>query len=406
MATFSHSSLSTFENCPRRYKFRYLDKFDVGDRESIEAYTGSMVHEALRRLYELVSCGEVWSEEKLLEYLGQIWDRDRPGELFVQDPDLKEEHFRERGEKMLIDYYRMYRPFDQDKTVALERDVVVQLDAQGKYKLRGRIDRLSVTPEGLLRINDYKTSRYMVNQEALDEDRQLALYQLAVQQLWPDRKEFELVWHYLSIPERRTSKRSAESLEDLTSSAIASIRQINQAREDNNFPPKESALCNWCEYFHACPAKIHPLRVSALSPEERMTDEVIRTVDRFVDLKGHMNELAKEADLLRERLIVFAKQLNANVLAGTRKGVRVSFSPHYRLNYSSLESGTDKDQARRRLMEFLVRSGMIYELSINAQSLDGVVTRAAYNPDFKDELLDHVSLEEEAPTVTIARSAR
>ena len=47
---FSHSRLSTFERCPRRFQYRYLLNIPA-EGESIEAYLGKRVHEVLGRIY-------------------------------------------------------------------------------------------------------------------------------------------------------------------------------------------------------------------------------------------------------------------------------------------------------------------------------------------------------------------
>ena len=51
MPSFSHSKISSFEGCKLRYKFQYIDKVKVEAEDTIETYLGSMVHEALEKLY-------------------------------------------------------------------------------------------------------------------------------------------------------------------------------------------------------------------------------------------------------------------------------------------------------------------------------------------------------------------
>ena len=47
---FSHSRLSTLDDCPRRYQFRYVDRLKEAF-QTIEAFMGTMVHEALQWAY-------------------------------------------------------------------------------------------------------------------------------------------------------------------------------------------------------------------------------------------------------------------------------------------------------------------------------------------------------------------
>ena len=52
MARYSHSKMSTFRQCPLKYRFGYIDRIKK-EEEGIEAFTGSCVHEALEELLKL-----------------------------------------------------------------------------------------------------------------------------------------------------------------------------------------------------------------------------------------------------------------------------------------------------------------------------------------------------------------
>jgi hypothetical protein len=40
MATYSNSRVSTFENCPRKYKFQYIEHEEQDIQETIEVFMG------------------------------------------------------------------------------------------------------------------------------------------------------------------------------------------------------------------------------------------------------------------------------------------------------------------------------------------------------------------------------
>ena len=404
MAVYSHSRLSTYENCPQKYKFKYVEKFNVGNRASVESFRGKMVHEALQRLYELVMEGKVWLEDELLKFYDKIWDKQNPGELFIKDEDLTEQDFRDKGRRMLSDYYRKYYPFDQEKTVALERNVVVDLDPEGKYRARGIIDRLAITGDGIMQIHDYKTARQMVKQQDLNEDRQLALYQLAVQQMWPDRDRFELVWHYLAVPEKRTSTRDDIQIEDLVANTIQLIREIEQAIEDDNFPTKESRLCNWCEYMPFCPAKIHPMAVDDMSVQELSSDEIVQAVDRYVELKQIIADLSNELEVIRHRLAENTTVDAVKVFGGTDKNVTVRTGSQYRPKYARLEEG--KEAAKREFVQFLIETGMIDEVfNYNANSFDSFIKKAKFDPQYRDSLFKLIVSVKTHPAIRVTNKS-
>jgi len=51
MTIYSHSQLSTYEQCPLKYRLRYRDKIKR-DTEGVEAFLGTMVHETLKKCYD------------------------------------------------------------------------------------------------------------------------------------------------------------------------------------------------------------------------------------------------------------------------------------------------------------------------------------------------------------------
>jgi RecB family exonuclease len=398
MKAYSHSSLSTFEQCPRKYKFRYIEKFDIGDRQSVEGFRGKIVHEALQRLYELKMDGKIWSEEDLLSYYDKNWDQQRPSELFIKDEELSESDFRDKGRLMLAEYYRAHHPFDEDRSVALERYVTINLDPEGEYRIKGIIDRLAVRDDGTMVIHDYKTAKSIKPQVEIDEDRQLALYQIAVRQMWPDRDKFELVWHYLAIPEDRMSTRTDEDLDSLIESTIQSIRELEQARDDDEFPTSESRLCNWCEYMSFCPAKIHGLG-SISERGEPMEEDVVRAVDRLAEIKRIVHELSSETEVLKGQIAGYALAKGLTVIAGNDKDVSIRFPAVYRPKYAA---SRHKEEERRRFVEFLIRSDMIGEVfSYSSQGFHSFISKAKYNPAYKEELFDLIERVDQKPVVSV-----
>ena len=59
-----------------------------------------------------------------------------------------------------------------------------------------------------------------------------------------------LIWHYLAFEtELKTTKTEIE-LEAVEEITLKVIQEIESAQD---FPTKESALCDWCEYREHCP---------------------------------------------------------------------------------------------------------------------------------------------------------
>jgi CRISPR/Cas system-associated exonuclease Cas4 (RecB family) len=71
---FSHSKLSCFEQCPRKYKYRYVDEIETEMRESIEAFLGKRVHEALEKVYRDAQKSRTSSPEEVAEFFNSRWE--------------------------------------------------------------------------------------------------------------------------------------------------------------------------------------------------------------------------------------------------------------------------------------------------------------------------------------------
>lgn len=246
---YSASRLSTYESCPLQFRFRYIDRIPRTE-ESIEAYLGSRVHEALSTLYRTLQLGGEPRLADLLNDYRRLWEQHWHNQVKIVKQDRSIEHYKEFGERCLTNYYQAHTPFNHGQVLGLEYQVAVFLDPYGCYKIQGYIDRLVRVGSGRYEIHDYKTSGRLPSQGDLDVDRQLALYQLAVEDLWPDAKEIELVWHYLAFGKELRSRRTPTGLERLKSSTIAAINRIEA---DAEFKPIKSSLCHWCTYKNICP---------------------------------------------------------------------------------------------------------------------------------------------------------
>lgn len=249
MVMYSHSRLSTFEQCPLKFRYRYIEMIPPEFEQSIEGFLGNKVHDTLEWIYNHPSKDSLVLD-RVIEHFIENWNRDfKPGIKIVKQ-DFTAEHYFNKGVKFLINYFMKHSPFE-DNTIATEKRIFINLDSEGKYKLQGYIDRLVHHKDSnVFEIHDYKTSASMKSQRELDNDRQLALYALGVRQSYNEARDVHLFWHFLDFNEQKFSKRSLEQLEELKKELIQLIDKIESATE---FPAVQSALCGWCEFRSHCP---------------------------------------------------------------------------------------------------------------------------------------------------------
>jgi len=399
MTVYSHSRLEAFSNCPLRYKFLYLDKL-APEGSTIEAFLGTCVHSALEWLYRQVQLAREPQLEELLNFFTAYWQQNYTADLQVVKPDLTAEDFFKIGKKCLSDYYQTYHPFKSGQIIGLEKLITIEING---YKLQGYIDRLEKSAAGIYVIHDYKTSQSLPPQAKVDEDRQLALYQIGLKQLWPQINEVKLVWHYLFFNEELVSSRTSEQLEKLKEDITALIKQIEQATEQNSFQPLESVLCDWCEFQKHCPKRKHLFLVQSLKPEEKATEDGVALVDRYIKLLTEKRELKKQMDSLEAQLeklkaaiIQYAQNNGLDNVAGSSHLAKVSQEQRVVI--------PPKGEPKRVELERLIKKLGLWEQAseLSSYSLKAVLLNSGLDAVQAEQLKQFVKLETKAK-VTFAK---
>ncbi len=260
---YSHSRLKCFENCRKQFHFRYVLELPE-EMEGIEAFVGKRVHEVLERLYLFVREGNLPGLPQVIHRYEQLWEETYdPARVRVVRTGTPASFYHKLGVRCLETYYRRNYPFDGDRTLGIEERVRFDLrdksqEAQeaheagdAEYPMQGVIDRIALARDGAIEIHDYKTGNYVPSQKAIDEERQLALYQIGLAERYGVDRVFRLVWHYVARGVVRSSTRSAQSLDELRASTRALIDRI---RSEQEYPPSKIPLCDWCSYKPICPA--------------------------------------------------------------------------------------------------------------------------------------------------------
>jgi putative RecB family exonuclease len=352
MSVFSHSRIDTFETCPKKYEFAYILKAPRGP-SGIEAFMGSRVHEALEWLYDQVRACRLPDEEDVVSRYVGVWDSEWADDVRVTRADRTVDDYRAIGEKAVRDYYRRYHPFDQGVTVGLEMKIALRLDEE--HEILGYLDRLTKVADGVWEIHDYKTGGSLMKQDKADADRQLALYELAVREMYPDARQVTLVWHYLAFDHEVRSCRTVEQLQDLRAQVLASVEHIEA---QTAFPTKTGSLCDWCDYKSICPAWAHEYALAG-PPESRLEAETVAAlVDRYVSLSEEVASLQKEKDELSDEIVRRADAEGLDQVFGSTHALKV-------FRFSGLgvpgkdEPGRDEVACGRRPDSIAFESGVV-----------------------------------------------
>lgn len=373
---FSTSRLETYLQCPQKFKFGYIDQIK-SELEGIEAFMGSRVHEALHRLYFELRHTKRNTLEDLLAFYRERWEAAWHPNIVIVREGLTPEHYLDLGATCLSDYYRRYAPFDQSRTLGLEHYVAFSLDPDGKYLFQGYVDRISQPKDGVIWIHDYKAKAYLPTQKEADADRQLAFYQMAVLEMWPDVREVELVWHYLIYDKEIRSRRSREDLERLRQESIALIDTILSGTD---FPPRQSGLCDWCEFRPRCPLFRHEYELAALPANRYLDNDGFQLVERLAALQHEEGRIREEIDQIKAALIAKAEAMGYEAFFGKDHKVRVKF-------YDSWKFPGKNDPGRPDLEREVKASGRWMEFSqLDVFALSKAMVAGAVPPDLAERL--------------------
>lgn len=325
--TYSHSSLSCYRNCPRQFKFRYIEKPSIPRKITADTYLGNAIHRVLKELYSLGADGILMSLEQVFEAYQKQWNAIDLKVLTVISSNYGVDDYIRIGKELLEKHYHKYKPFNQGTLLAAERSLSFALPGTS-FKFRAIIDRLRKDDDGTVEICDYKTGKNL----PLPTDKgfyyQMGLYQLAVQASFPQFEKIELAQYIMRRDEVVRYQMSPEEIDELTEALKQAVLAILDSEQRNDFPAKEGPLCDYCDYFNLCPAKRHKIRLDELdktdgddqSDEERAAD----LASRYLDTDAKIKELQAEQKALRKEIINIVRALDMTILVGKTGEVKVS----------------------------------------------------------------------------------
>ena len=238
----SASALLEYDTCPRSFYYHYFqhmpgieqETYGTGNHRISAIELGTYVHKVLERLQEV-------PEETALDEALEVLDH----------PDAEKQVFRREGQK-LVDRYcasPLYQAL-KDLPAQAEREFELPLFQieEGQVMFQGSMDRLVTLGDGRLGIVDYKTGHPPADgEEKQGYTRQLAIYALAAEKLYPGKKVAWARLHFLqdcSSWELKDRKKEEEKLEAL-------LENLLTWDKEDQFPARKEG-CQWCPYRYFC----------------------------------------------------------------------------------------------------------------------------------------------------------
>lgn len=242
------SKLGTYLDCPRRYRYQYLDR-PTPQKGPPWAHNslGASVHTVLKNWYALPAARRTTSALPAL--LRATWVREGYR-------DVEQERAAYRKAMAWLDGYvsgldPAEEPLGVERVVATKTSVLA---------FNGRADRIDGR-DGEAVIVDYKTGRTGLNADDARGSQALALYAWAAQKVFR-RPCHRVELHHLPTGTVATHEHTDESLARQVSRAEDTARDIMAAEKavaagaepDDEFPANPGTLCGWCDFRKVCPA--------------------------------------------------------------------------------------------------------------------------------------------------------
>ena len=241
--SFSVSAAGLWRQCPRRWRFRYVEK--RADPPGEAALLGTFVH----RVLELLCDQPAGSRhlERARELAAEAWPetRDDPHYAALGHDEAAQRAFKWRGWTAIQDLWQIEDPAEVEVR-ATEARVEATV---GGVPFFGIVDRLDVEAGDLV-VTDYKTGRAPRPGDVPKSLDQVLLYAAAVEDHLDERPARGRLY-FLG-----NGVHQVEVTEDGLGGAVGRFAeawsQVGRACEADDFPPDAGPLCGWCPCVADC----------------------------------------------------------------------------------------------------------------------------------------------------------
>ena len=249
----SWSAISTFRQCPLKYKFRYIDGLP---EESVSAALvfGTGIHTAIEQHFQAILSGDPKPDlDALLFAYRSAWLPHDPDAISFGSTETRAS-LDALASKMLTAFLNSPAASVQGRVLGVEEEIRGML-VEGVPDLFGRVDLLTEDSDSLV-ITDIKTSRGKWSQEQVeDSGEQLLLYSHLASEISPGKKITTRFLVLTKTKEPVIEEHVREVEQGNVKRTLAGVERVWSAISAGNFYPAPSVVgCAGCGYRAACRA--------------------------------------------------------------------------------------------------------------------------------------------------------
>jgi len=279
MEHFSYSRLNLYDNCPRSYKLKYLEKREEPPSRPLRI--GSAVHETIAAydkhlVSERVQTDVTWAPRALEEAKKDLANPKRrggPTKLASDEWAEVEDIF-----TAFVDSHIL----DPERVAAIEGMHKISMDG---YTFWAMLDLLEISG-GAPRITDYKTDRHVRSDAEVKNDFQLGIYAWVIHTL----SGYEEAYCQLDFVRYRTTKGVLFDLEAIKKIEKRIFDLIEAIRAEKDWAPTPGSHCSWCPWAEDCAAVSDlPVSIARAEDAERVAGEILVLEKQLKDRKAELS---------------------------------------------------------------------------------------------------------------------
>lgn len=236
----SASRVKTYQQCPRKYYYNYIEKLPRKDWLHFDL--GTLVHGVLEHFHADFRTDSGRSALNLKKTMKESFKKYRE---HMEEEKALEHSVLIDARDLLVEYLkRMESEGIGSEIIALEDDF--RIDLTKEFGVQGYVDRIDKDNDGILHIKDYKTNKnpkYM-------EPFQLKTYGIYLLDRYPEVERFRGSYIMMRFGGMLISYDF--NREDVVKTKKKLVEYAQRISEEERWMAKPSRLCDWCDFKSPC----------------------------------------------------------------------------------------------------------------------------------------------------------
>ena len=233
--SLSSSKYTTFDDCPLQFKFKYVLEAPGKPRQYLSF--GNNIHSAIENIEKLQKDHVTISEELISKILKKYWNS------LSYDTKSQENEYQDTANEMIHRYLQWH---NSNPNLLEDIEVEFTINFHG-VKIKGKIDRVEITPDGEYEVIDFKTGKSKTTKNKIKDDIQLNIYALGVQELYGKLPK-KISLFYLVDGDIRSYYITREDLDNFETR----LSDMNRSIFDERFVANPAYHCKYCDYAAIC----------------------------------------------------------------------------------------------------------------------------------------------------------